>query len=90
SGERVLSLLEEKPIIDEIADNENRNIEFDGITLDNISFKYDDEKIIDDMTFAIKKGDTVGIYGRSGSGKSTLLKLIMRFWDIDGGDLKIS
>lgn len=90
SGERVLSLLEEKPIIDEIADNENRNIEFDGITLDNISFKYDDEKIIDDMTFAIKKGDTVGIYGRSGSGKSTLLKLIMRFWDIDRGELKIS
>lgn len=90
SGERVLSLLEEKPIIDEIADNENRNLEFDGITLDNISFKYDDEKIIDDMTFAIKKGDTVGIYGRSGSGKSTLLKLIMRFWDIDGGELKIS
>lgn len=90
SGERVLSLLEEKPIIDEIADNENRNLEFDGITLDNISFKYDNEKIIDDMTFAIKKGDTVGIYGRSGSGKSTLLKLIMRFWDIDGGELKIS
>lgn len=90
SGERVLSLLEEKPIIDEIADNENRNLEFEGITLDNISFKYDDEKIIDDMTFAIKKGDTVGIYGRSGSGKSTLLKLIMRFWDIDGGELKIS
>ncbi len=90
SGERVLSLLEEKPIIEEIADNENRNLEFEGITLDNISFKYDDEKIIDDMTFAIKKGDTVGIYGRSGSGKSTLLKLIMRFWDIDGGELKIS
>lgn len=90
SGERVLSLLEEKPIIDEIADNENRNLEFDGITLDNISFKYDDETIIDDMTFAIKKGDTVGIYGRSGSGKSTLLKLIMRFWDIDRGELKIS
>lgn len=90
SGERVLSLLEEKPIIDDIADNEKRNLEFEGITLDNISFKYDDEKIIDDMTFAIKKGDTVGIYGRSGSGKSTLLKLIMRFWDIDGGELKIS
>ena len=36
------------------------------------------------------KGKLIGIHGASGSGKSTLLKLIMRFWDVDKGEIKIS
>ncbi len=59
SGERVLSLLEEEPILKE-------------------------------FFMEIPKGKAVGIHGRSGSGKSTLLKLLMRFWDADSGNVRIS
>lgn len=48
-------------------------------------------KILDmDYSIDIEKNNIIGIHGRSGSGKSTLLKLLMRFWDVDSGDITIS
>lgn len=90
SGERVLSILEEKPIIDEVDDKNTKNITFEGLDAKNISFSYGDEKIIDDFCIKIEKGDIVGILGPSGCGKSTLLKLFMRFFDVNSGEIKIS
>lgn len=90
SGERVLNLLKEEPVVEEVPENEYSNIDFENLKADDISFSYGNEKILDGFSLDINKGDIIGIYGPSGCGKSTLLKLFMRFWEVDDGVLKIS
>ena len=53
-------------------------------------FSYEEEQILKDYSIDLPKGKVVGIHGVSGSGKSTLLKLLMRFWDVDSGNILIS
>ena len=88
AGNRVLDILDEKPVTEEI-DN-GKNIEFSGAAAENVSFAYKDELILDRVSVNIKKGSVVGIVGKSGSGKSTLLKLLMRFWDVKSGSITLS
>ena len=64
--------------------NFNYNVEFD-----NVSFNYEDEDVIKNLSFKIKKGETVALVGQSGSGKSTIANLIARFYDINDGEIKI-
>ena len=60
-------------------------IEFDAVT-----FSYDgDRKVIDNVSLTVPAGSTVAIVGRSGSGKSTLVDLVPRFWDVQGGTVKV-
>lgn len=87
AGNRVLNILDENPVVDEVSGEENAV--FDGISSENVTFSYDDEKILDDFSINILKGEVTGIVGKSGSGKSTLLKLFMRFWDTDSGTISI-
>ena len=55
-----------------------------------MSFSYNKVKDdVSDISFGIKKGETLGIIGATGSGKSTLLKLLMRFYDPDKGSIRI-
>ena len=62
----------------------------DYISFENVSFGYtDDEKIIKNLTFDVKKGEKVAIVGETGAGKTTIVKLLMRFYDIDSGSIKI-
>lgn len=89
SGERVLSLLEEKPLVEEIeGDMESRNV-FKGALMDHVTFSYEDEIILDDYSLKLEPGKITGIHGVSGSGKSTLLKLLMRFWDVNQGAITV-
>ena len=78
AGNRVLDLLEEEPAVEEVSGKET--VEFADMKLENVSFAYDDEVILEDFNMEIKKNTIIGIYGKSGCGKSTLLKLLMRFW----------
>ena len=87
-GERVLSLLEEEPAVNEVSGEES--IQFNGAKLEDVKFSYDSEIILDNLSLDIKKGKVLGIHGVSGSGKSTLLKLLMRFWDVNTGKIFIS
>ncbi len=89
SGERVLSLLEEKPMVEENNGDYTRNESFAGASINNVSFSYDDELILGDYSIEFKPGKISGIHGASGSGKSTLLKLLMRFYDVDKGNVLI-
>ncbi len=88
SGERVLAILEEEPQVEEVSGMEE--IAFTGAEAENVDFAYEEEQILKDYTIRIPKGKIVGIHGASGSGKSTLLKLLMRFWDVQGGQIKLS
>ena len=87
-GERVLALLEEAPTVEEVSGKEHTD--FEGAKADDITFSYEDEIILKNVTVDIEKGKVLGIHGASGSGKSTLLKLIMRFWDVKEGQMLIS
>lgn len=89
SGERVLSILEETPMVEEIA-GERPDFEFKGAKVNHVTFSYEDEVILNDVSLSMKPGSVIGIHGKSGSGKSTLLKLMMRFWDTDQGEISIS
>lgn len=88
SGERVLNLLEEKPLVDEVKEGED--VDFENAEVKNVDFSYENEKILTDMNIKIEKGRMTIIHGVSGSGKSTLLKLLMRFWDVDSGEIAVS
>ena len=88
AGNRVLDILDETPVVDEISGK--NDIAFIGASAENITFSYDEEKILDHVSVNIPKGTIVGITGRSGSGKSTLLKLFMRFWETQEGNVKLS
>ncbi len=87
SGERVLEILEEAPVVEDITGKmpaTNGNVK-----ADNVTFSYEEELILKDVDMEFKKGQITGILGKSGSGKSTLLKLIMRFWETDKGKISI-
>ena len=62
----------------------------EGIEFDNVSFGYNEgETIINDLSFKVKKGDKIAIIGETGAGKTTIVKLLMRFYDVDSGEIKI-
>lgn len=88
AGNRVLDILEEEPLVKDIQGKSE--IKFQGAYANNVSFAYENEKILKNFSMDIPKNKIIGIVGRSGSGKSTILKLFMRFWDVQEGELKIS
>jgi ATP-binding cassette subfamily B protein len=56
------------------------------VAFENVSFGYDPSVcVLNDVSFQLKQGETLGIVGPTGSGKSTLLKLLLRFYDVDSG-----
>lgn len=60
---------------------------WEQIELRNISFSYDNNQIISDLSIKIEKGKSIAIVGNSGEGKSTLFDLIMRFYDVKDGTI---
>lgn len=88
AGNRVLDILEETPVTEEIMNQPE--IEFNGAEVKGVTFSYGNETILSDISVSIPENKIIGIVGKSGSGKSTLLKLLMRFWNVQNGDIKIS
>ena len=88
AAHRVIDVLEEEPVVEEVSEGDT--ISFGGAAAKNASFSYGRKRILDNVTIEIPKGSIVGIAGKSGSGKSTLCRLMMRFWDVDRGQISIS
>ena len=60
------------------------------VELDDVSFSYRrDEKLIEHMSFAVEPGQRIAIVGPTGCGKTTLINLLMRFYDVDGGEIRV-
>lgn len=59
------------------------------IDFEQVTFAYDKVRVIDNMTFTINEGEKIGIVGESGSGKSTIGRLIMHYWDVNNGAIKL-
>ncbi len=60
-----------------------------NIVFNNVSYKADDEDILNNISFEVKKGQTIGITGTTGSGKSTIINLLCRFFDVTDGEILI-
>ncbi|WED23481.1 ABC transporter ATP-binding protein/permease [Vibrio sp. JC009] len=62
-----------------------------AIEFDNVSFHYGEKEkgVLSNLNLKIKPGEKVGLVGRSGAGKSTLVNLLLRFHDVEGGQVKI-
>jgi subfamily B ATP-binding cassette protein MsbA len=89
AAERVLEILETENSITD-ADKAIDKTEFNSeLTLENISFKYENEYVLKNFQATVKKGKTVALVGQSGSGKSTIANLVTRFYDITEGEIKI-
>ncbi len=89
AAERVLQILEtENPIKD--AENAVEELHFQtGITLEDISFRYEEDWVLQGFNLEVPKGRTVALVGQSGSGKSTIANLVTRFYDVDKGQILI-
>ena len=78
---------------DEIGDAPDaRDLVVDGgrIEFDRVRFGYDSRRpLLEDVGFAIPAGHTLAIVGPSGAGKSTVSRLLFRFYDVDGGAVRI-
>ena len=88
AAERVFQIIDDKQYLkssnDIYLDNFNSSIDFE-----NVSFAYENEEVIKNLSFKIRKGETIALVGQSGSGKSTIANLISRFYDISDGKIKV-
>ena len=89
SQKRINEFLEEVP---EIQNKTTKSFKLKGdIEFKNVSLTYDDTKIkaLKNISFSIKKGETIAILGKTGSGKSTIVNLLTRLYDVNEGIIKI-
>lgn len=88
ASERIFEFLD---LEDEENQSDKRITEIkDEISFENVNFSYiPNEKIIKNFTLTVKKGEKIAIVGQTGAGKTTIVKLLMKFYDIDSGSIKI-
>ncbi len=89
SAERVFNFLDIK---EEASDENGKRIDSTNgnVQLDNISFSYTkDRKFIENLNLTAESGKVIALVGPTGCGKTTLINLLMRFYDVDGGQIKI-
>ncbi len=87
-GNRVLDILEDTPVVEEVKNG--KDIVFENAQLIDTDFSYGNEDILKNFSLNIDKNKILAISGKSGCGKSTALKLLMRFYDVQGGEVLIS
>ncbi|MBO6105567.1 MAG: ABC transporter ATP-binding protein [Methanobrevibacter sp.] len=88
ASERIFEFLEID--IEENPSQEQIKEMTDEISFENVNFGYsEDDLVIKDLSFKVKKGEKIAIVGETGAGKTTIVKLLMRFYDLNGGEIKI-
>lgn len=90
SATRILEVLNTHTKIKEGTEPLKETIEL--LEFNNVSFKYPDasDRVLEDISFKAKKGQTIAVIGATGAGKTTLINLIPRFYDVTEGDIKIN
>ncbi|MBQ7876131.1 MAG: ABC transporter ATP-binding protein [Clostridia bacterium] len=87
---RILEVIEEEEEVSSCENEMSIPAERGMVTMDNVSFSYsEDKKLIENLNLEVKKGQRVAIVGPTGCGKTTLINLLMRFYDVDSGQIKV-
>ena len=87
---RILDLIEETSQVEEDADAVTLDHAKGNVTLEHVDFSYvKDQHLIKDFNLVVKPGERVAIVGPTGCGKTTLINLLMRFYDVEGGSIKV-
>ena len=89
SAERIFNIIDSEEKIKEKIDPTIITDFKNQIEINNISFSYLDDVVINKLDLKIKKGKKIALVGQSGSGKSTIANLICRFYDVDKGNIQI-
>jgi len=89
AAERVFTLMEQENDITSKENALHKTTFENGIHLENINFKYENENVLKNFSLDIPKGKTVALVGQSGSGKSTIANLLTRFYDVNEGKITI-
>ena len=83
---RILEISDKKPDVNN--DLAEYDFEFnDSIEFKNFNFSYDNKNVLENISFKIKKGETIGIVGKTGSGKTTLIKQLLRLYPVERDSL---
>lgn len=87
---RVFELIEAKPQTSDAMAEETLPEKAGNVSLEHVDFSYTPEqKLIEDFNLEVKAGQRIAIVGPTGCGKTTLINLLMRFYDVDGGAVKV-
>ncbi|WP_271000856.1 ABC transporter ATP-binding protein [Listeria seeligeri] len=91
SAERVFEMMDEEEEKDEIPANVNQVAgEENSIVFDHVKFGYTPDKpLMTDLNIHVEEGQMVAIVGPTGAGKTTIINLLMRFYDVDGGSIRM-
>jgi len=90
AGERLFEIVDAKPQITDPPEPLQPPAD-DALEFDRVSFRYEEDgpPVLEDVIFTLKPGGRIAVVGPSGSGKSTLVNLVLRFWDPDGGGVRL-
>lgn len=89
-AERIFEILDTPPAIADADDVEEMPEIIGEVTFEHVSFSYDEQvKVLNDVSFCIKPGETIALVGPTGAGKSTIVNLISRFYDVQQGKVMI-
>ncbi len=90
AAERVFAFLEEPQEVEQVETPQSIEGLKGNVTFNNVKFGYDDDRIIiNDFNAHIKDGQKIAIVGPTGAGKTTIVKLLMRFYDVNSGEILI-
>ncbi len=90
AAERVFRLIDEEGEPEDNADSVPLSVKEGRVVFDNVSFGYDKDKpVLRSLSFTAEPGSVTAIVGPTGAGKTTIINLLMRFYDIDSGSIKI-
>ncbi|MEO0571065.1 MAG: ABC transporter ATP-binding protein [Bacteroidota bacterium] len=89
AGERIFEILETENNVKEPQNPKTLTSLSNDIAFNNVSFKYENENVLEDFNLKVNKGHTVALVGQSGSGKSTVANLVTRFYDVNKGSIEI-
>lgn len=89
SSERIFGLMDEPDIIEEKEGVVDLELWGGKVEFEDVSFGYGNDPVVEDISFEVEAGESLALVGPTGAGKSTIAKLLLRLYDVDGGEIRI-